>query len=71
MNVLGEEFMNAATYFKYIDEKLNLLSLRVGRSGKLNLLDINSHSEDFYERFLNLIYGWNLVNLNRKHHNVE
>lgn len=59
------------SYFNYIEEKLNTLSLRINTRGKLNILDIHLHSENFYMDFLNLLYGWKLENMNALVHNVE
>jgi hypothetical protein len=58
-------------YFDYIDEKLHTLSRRIESRGKLNLLDMHGYSEDFYAKFFNLLYGYDLVNLNAKQSNVE
>lgn len=33
-------------------------------------MDFNIHSENFYPHFLNLLFGWNLSNLNTQQHNV-
>ena len=63
--------MNRIKYYDYIDERLNSHSLQVRRSGKLNHLSLNVHSENFYCLFLNLLYGWKLSNLNDKLQNVE
>jgi len=63
--------MNRQRYFDYIGGKLNILSRRIETNGKLNFLDIHSHSENFYLHFFNLLYGYELVNLNRKLQNVE
>ncbi len=63
--------MNRNTYFDYIDEKLHTLSGRIETRGKLNLLDLHVHSENFYLYFFNLIYCYKLENLNTKLQNVE
>lgn len=63
--------MNRGTYFDYIEEKLNVLSYRVNARGKLNILDLNLHCENFYLELLNLIYGLSLQNLNTVRQNVE
>ncbi len=63
--------MKRALYFDYIEEKLNTLATRINSRGKLNILDLHVHSEDFYLHFLNKLYGWNLSNLNNKSQNVE
>lgn len=63
--------MNRNPYFNYIDEKLHVLARRIETRGKLNLLDIHLHSENFYLHFFNQLYGYNLENLNSKLQNVE
>jgi hypothetical protein len=63
--------MNRDLYFKYIDEKLHVLANRIETRGKLNILDIHLHSENFYLHFFNLLYGYQLENLNSKLQNVE
>lgn len=63
--------MNRSRYFNYIEEKLNLLALRINERSKLNILDLHMHSEDFYLHFFNALYGWKLENLNNKLQNVE
>lgn len=63
--------MNRNSYFDYIDEKLHVLAQRIETKGQLNMLDIHLHSEDFYLHFFNLLYGFQLENLNSKLHNVE
>ncbi len=37
----------------------------------MNILDFHLHSEDFYLHFFNKLYGWNLINLNKKSQNIE
>lgn len=63
--------MNRVGYFNYIEEKMSILSTRVNNRGKLNILDIHLHSENFYMEFLNLLYGFSLENLNAFNQNVE
>lgn len=58
-------------YYDYIDDKLNLLAYKIKSKGKLNLLDIHNHSENFYQYFLEKVYGWILDNLNNKKINIE
>ena len=57
--------MNRNIYFTKIKTLLNILKSEIKDSGKLNLLDINVHAEDFYRDLLNLIYGWQLQNMNQ------
>lgn len=63
--------MNRTPYFDYIEEKLNLLALRINARGKLNILNLHVHSENFYLHFFNDLFGWNLENLNKSQQNVE
>ena len=63
--------MNRNLYFNYIEEKLHVLARRIETRGKLNLLDLHLHSENFYLYFFNLLYGFKLENLNSKLQNVE
>ena len=63
--------MNRSHYFNYIEEKLSLLATRINSRGKLNILDLHVHSEDFYQNLFNELYGWNLKNLNQNRQNIE
>lgn len=63
--------MNRPDYFNAIDERLNLLALRIEHRGKLNILDFHGHSEYFYQYLLNEVYGWSVVNENDFKQNVE
>lgn len=63
--------MNRSRYFNYIEEKLNFLAFRIQERGKLNILDYNLHSESFYMHFLNLLFTWDLKNLNTVKQNAE
>jgi hypothetical protein len=63
--------MNRANYFSVIDEKLNALAYRINSRGRLNLLDLHHHSENFYQYFLNELYGWAVSNENNIKQNVE
>ena len=63
--------MNRPDYFNVIEERLNLLALRIISRGKLNILDFHGHSENFYQYFLNEVYGWKITNENDVRQNVE
>jgi hypothetical protein len=63
--------MNRPNYFNVIEERLNLLALRIINRGKLNILDYHGHSENFYQYFLIEIYGWTVKNENDIKQNVE
>lgn len=62
--------MNRKMYFDYIEEKLNILAYRIETRGKLNILDLHLHSENFYLHLFNLLYNYNLQNLNTRLQNV-
>ena len=63
--------MNRQVYFNIIEERLNLLALRIISRGKLNILDLHGHSENFYQYFLNEVFGWIVENENDNKQNVE
>lgn len=63
--------MNRSEYFDYIEEKLNILATRINARGRLNILNLNLHSENFYVYFLNELYKWNLKNENSFKSNIE
>lgn len=63
--------MNRTRYFNYILEKLGILSYNINLKGRLNILDLHNHSENFYAYFLSKVFGWNLENLNALKQNVE
>lgn len=63
--------MNRTEYFNYIEQKLGTLAFRINEKGKLNILDLHIHSENFYADLLNELFGWHLANLNPMKQNVE
>lgn len=63
--------MNRTMYFNYIEEKINTNAVRIQSRGRLNILDLNQHSENFYRDFLNKLYNWKLINLNEIKQNIE
>lgn len=63
--------MNRSKYFEYIDEKIHTLAHRIETKGKLNILNLHLHSENFYLHFFNLLYGYELINLNSNSQNAE
>lgn len=62
--------MNRTWYFNYIEEKLSVLITRTELRGKLNILDLNIYSENFYLHFFNLLFDWKLENENTASQNV-
>ncbi|KAF1296216.1 hypothetical protein BAU15_10545 [Enterococcus sp. JM4C] len=63
--------MKRSTYFDYIEEKLMILSYRIKTRGKLNILNLNIHSEVFYTQLLNLLFDYSFVNLNALKQNAQ
>ena len=63
--------MNRTWYFNYIEEKLNILAYRIETRSKINILDLNIHSETFFADLCNIVFGLNLVNLNSFVQNTE
>lgn len=62
--------MNRDIYTKRINTLFNVLKGEIKESGKLNLLDVNVHAEDFYRDLLNIVYDWNLQNMNQWNQNA-
>ncbi len=62
--------MNRQKYFNFIEEKLILLATRLKMLGGLNILDMHLHTENFYLSFFNLLFGWELKNLNAVQQNA-
>ena len=56
--------MNRSTYFEFIESKLTSLAASIDMRGGLNILNLNLHAENFYLHFCNLLFGWELHNLN-------
>lgn len=63
--------MNRSNYFNYVEEKLSLLETRVKNRGRLNILDLNIHSENFFAELYNLLFGYEFVNMNSTKQNIE
>lgn len=63
--------MKRQQLFNYIEEQLGFLAFRVASRGKLNILDLHLHSENFFRDFFNLLFSWNLENLNETNQNAE
>ncbi len=56
--------MNRSQYFDFIEENLSMLATRIEMRGGLNLLDLHLHSENFYLYFFNILFRFNLQNIN-------
>lgn len=63
--------MNRNVYYNYIEEKLHTLALRITTGGKLNMLSLHMHSENFYLHLFNLFFFYKLENLNQSSQNIE
>lgn len=63
--------MNRSNYFNYIEEKLNTLAYRVEVRSRLNLLELNIHSENFFAYLCNIIFDLELENLNFSYQNID
>lgn len=70
LEIYGEGRVQRADYFNFIEEKLNILVVRVKSRGKLNILDFNLHSESFFQYFFNHLFKWQLENQNAAQHNA-
>lgn len=63
--------MNAEIYMTYIEERLFVLQLRVISRASLNNLGLNTRAEDLYKGLFNIIFNYNLINLNSDESNAE
>lgn len=62
--------MTRQDLYNGIESRLSWLVSTIELRGKLNTLDLNIISEDFFAHFLNCIYDWNLHNINTAEHNA-
>lgn len=56
--------MNRKTLVESIIDMLGLLKHRISTYNQAGLFDIDSLSEDFFQKLLNLVFGYNLININ-------
>lgn len=63
--------MNRQTYCNYVEQQLSQLAYRIEVRSKLNILDLNIHSENFYTHLFNKLFKWDLSNLNLTAPNAE
>ncbi|MBS5832909.1 ABC-three component system protein [Ureaplasma parvum] len=68
---MGGKCLKRENYFNYISEKISVLSTRIKLKSKLNLLDLNIHSENFFAQLCNIIFDLKFVNANTLQHNIE
>lgn len=65
----GISILKRVSISNSIEEQLNDLASALERKGKLALYDLHKYCEDFSAHLLNLVYGYNLKNLNLKKFN--
>lgn len=63
--------MMRSTLFDACERHLSLLAMRVLHRGKLNILNLHLHCEDFYAGLLNRLYDLQLTNMNAYVQNAE
>lgn len=63
--------MSRSNYFNYIEKKFSELASSIEIRGKLNILDLHVHSENFYMHLFNQLFGWSLANCNTQIQNIE
>ncbi|QLD33897.1 ABC-three component system protein [Mannheimia varigena] len=63
--------MNRARYFNYIEEKLSTLGYRIKNRSKINMLELNIHSESFFAELYNILFEYKLINANVFSQNSE
>jgi hypothetical protein len=63
--------MNRERIFRMCSKRLTLLAVQVELEGRLNILSLHVHCEDFYADLLNLIFGYALANANATTPNAD
>ena len=63
--------MNQNNYLGKISDYLGRVSHQVEARNAISLFDLNITAEDFYQGFLNKVYGLSLVNLNTEEKNTK
>ena len=63
--------MNRTHYYNYIETKLGELAYRINIRGKINILNLNIHSETFFADLCNVLLNLHLTNINELRQNVE
>jgi hypothetical protein len=58
-------------YFNDIEARLSWLVTSIMQRGRLNVLDLNIISENFFAHFFNLLYGWDFINMNSAKQNIS
>jgi hypothetical protein len=63
--------MNRSRIFEACSLRLATLAAQVEMLGKLNVLNVHLHCEDFYAHLLNLVYRFDLKNINAVSQNAD
>lgn len=63
--------MNRSQLFDLCEMHLSTLCTRIELRGKLNILNFHLHCEDFYAGLLNLLFSYQLKNMNAYEQNAE
>ena len=61
---------NRENIFKEIENYLTFIQLKLKNRNSLNLQDINIMAEDFFKDLFNIIFGYNLKNINQSTQNA-
>jgi len=62
--------MNRSGYFNLIERNLDFLAFRIQNRGRLNLLELHLHSENFYLYLINMVFDYQLENINAQSQNT-
>lgn len=62
--------MERQRHFANISERMAVLAYRIEAEGKLNILNLHIHAEDFYRDLFCLLFDWKLINMNSNTQNV-
>lgn len=62
--------MNRSHYFDYVEERLSGLAVRIRVRGRVNVLNLNVHAENFYVHLFNELFGLSLINANAHDQNA-
>jgi len=62
--------MNRAPYFDEIEHRLSFLAYKLTLRSSRNILNLNIHAEDFYLHFFNVLFSYDLSNLNAVEQNA-
>lgn len=58
--------LESGKYYELINEKIATLKIELGQCGPSGLTNLHKHCENFVMRLLNIVYDYDLENLNKK-----